>query len=249
MRKTFWRTTGLLFFGMGSVLAAGEANAAAILLNGSTPVTENFNSFDGTAATVPANFTAGGSWTFGSPGRVFTSGSSAYNSVTGWYALNDDGSTADIAIGGRTNATGGDGSLTWSITNGSGGTLPGLTLSFNVEQYTGSDSGNDLTVTWSPDNSTFGSTNLSGDTSYSIPDTNASNGLLNDPVVTPRTVYLNQPITNGSTVYLRFNWVPVSGGGRPHFGIDDVAVVGVPEPTLLASVGVAGLLLLRRSRR
>lgn len=220
---------------------------AALSLTDLNPVTENFNSFDGTASTVPTNFTTGGAFTFGTPGRTLTSGTSAYDATTGWYALNDNNSLSDIAFGGRTNATDGEGTLTVEVVNNTGMTIPGLSLNFQVEQYTDSKSGNQLDVLASLDNSAFNTTNLTGDLSTNIPGDGTGNQVFSNPTITSASVGYDTSIANGDSVYLRFFWNQISGGNRPHFGIDDFSVQVVPEPsvTLLGLLGI-GLLFRRR---
>ncbi|HYE17646.1 MAG TPA: PEP-CTERM sorting domain-containing protein [Tepidisphaeraceae bacterium] len=237
---------------VAAVLAWAPPAQAALVLTDLTTRTESFDTFDGTAATVPTDFTAGGLFTFGSPGRVLTSGTSPYNSTPGWYALNDNGSTSDVAFGARTNATNGSGTLTWAVTNGTGQPLTGLQLVFDVERYSTSGSGNRIDVTWSPDNVTYGTAGLAGDTQTTIGSGGTADTVLADPVIiADRAVALTQTIADGETVYLRFFWNPVSGGARPHFGIDNLELTAVvPEPGSLALAGGAAVaLLVRRGRR
>lgn len=220
----------------------------ALVLNDFSPVVENFNGFtDGTEASVPANFVAAhdlGATAFG--GRVLTSGSSAYNSTTGWYSLNDNDSPADFAFGARTNGGSGQGTLTFQVTNMTGATIPGISLAFNLEQYTNSLSGNRLDVLASSDGSTFNMTSLTGDTSSMIPSGGGANTVFANPTVTARSVTYGAPVANGDSISFRFSWIVTSGGNRPHYGVDDVSVAAIPEPS---AVWLCGLGLLAGVRR
>ena len=226
---------------------------AAIILTSGSPVVENFDTFtDGTLATVPAGFVPGGSFTFGSPGRVLTSGVSTYNSTTGWYSLRAGASSTDYAIGGRTNATAGDGSLTVQVTNSTGAAINGLSILFDVEQYTSAASDSTLGVLAGIDNLTFNTSALTGDTVTAIPNSGVASVVFATPTIIPASVNYTSSIAAGDSIYLRFTWNPVTGGARPHFGIDNLSIQAsaIPEPGTwaLLGLGMLGAFAVRRSK-
>ncbi len=227
-------------------LAAGHASAA-ILLNDFTTFTENFNGFRGTAETVPTNFTA-----FHQDATPFhgilTSGSSTYNAETGFYALNDNDSLSDYTFGARTNATNGFGTLTFQVTNITGATISGISFTYDFKQFTGSGGQSNLNFRGSTDGTTFSTANLSGDTTTGVTTGVAANTVFADPIVSAKTASWSSPIANGDTVSLRFEWEPVTGGVRPHFGVDNLTVTAIPEPSaaLLSALGLVALAARRR---
>ncbi len=232
------------------VIAAGHASAA-IVLTDFTTLTENFNDFnDGTAAKVPSNFVPAhdlGAGAFG--GRTLTSGPGAtYNASTGWYSLNDNDSPLDFAFGARTNATGGFGTLTFQVTNGTGAAISGITLGFDFKQFSTSAGQSDLNVKGSIDGSTFNTATISGNTTTSVTTGGTADTVFANPIVAARSVSWNSPIADGATVSLRFEWQPVTGGSRPHFGVDNVTITPVPEPgvALLGAIGLLGFAAIRR---
>jgi hypothetical protein len=233
-----------------ALLPASTSSAAIILTDGS-PVVENFDTFtDGTLAKVPSGFVPGGSFTFGSPGRVLTAGVSAYNSTTGWYSLQAGAGSTDFALGGRTNATNGDGSMTVQVTNSTGAAINGLSILFDVEQYSTANSQSTLGLLASTDNSTFNTNALTGNTVTPIPSGGTDNTVFAAPTIIPAAVNYTSTIADGESVYLRFTWNPVTGGARPHFGIDNLSIqaVPIPEPGTwsLLVLGTFGVVMARR---
>jgi hypothetical protein len=231
-------------------LAAGVASPdarAAVVLTGPGSVTQNFNTFDGTAATLPAGVVVGGTTTFNG---ILTSGTGTYNGANGFYALNDDGSPADRAIGARAPA-GSAYTITLAVTNNTGATIPGINIGYDVEQYTNGDpgtAGSTLTLTRSTDGTTFNSTGLSGNLSTTAQATQADQ-VFADPLVTPRTATYTGAVANGASVQFQFTFNPAGSGPRPHFGIDNFTASVVPEPAGLALLaGLVPFLTCRRRR-
>jgi len=229
-------------------LAAGHASAA-IVLTDFTTFTENFNGFnDGTAAKVPANFTAFHQTSPAFNGRILTSGTSPYNTATGFYSLNDNGTPTDFTFGARTNVSSGFGTLTFDVTNSTGATIPGIAFTYDFKQFSTAGGQSDLNFRGSTDGTTFNIANLSGDTTTSVTTGGSSDTVFADPIVAAKTASWSSPIANGATVSLRFEWLPVSGGFRPHFGVDNLTVTAIPEPSaaLLSAFGVLALAARRR---
>ena len=159
--RKFVASTGLL----GCVVASAvPARAAYILTSAGQTVTENFNGFQGTAATVPTNITLGGTQAATFNG-VFIDGTSAYSTANGVYAGTQSANTADNAL---TVRVPGSGTLTatFTITNNTGAALNGFRVNYNVEQYEDADIATTNTITLASDNgsgtTTFDQTRLTG---------------------------------------------------------------------------------------
>lgn len=230
---------------LAAMVAAPLAAQGAVILTNNTPYVQTFDGFAGTSATVPANFVTAGTSTFMG---ILTSGSSTYNGSNGWYALNDNGSTADRAFGSRAPA-GSTYTLTAQFTNNSGYAFTGLTITYKTEQYTGSDPNapGTITLTGSTNGTTFNTTNLTGNTSTSL-QTGSMDTVFADPLIQNRSATYTGTILNGQSVWLRFTWVPAGGGSRAIWGVDDFSVAAIPEPAALTLVGLLIPMALRRRR-
>jgi hypothetical protein len=127
---------------IGSFAFFGDARAAVMIISANGPITENFDTFAGAMATIPANFT----WTLdGAPGSAtnfergfFNPALQAYTNNNGlyalYYSLTDDQS--DIAFGTKRQPNTTPITLAWSFINQTGAALSGFNVSWDVEQYT-----------------------------------------------------------------------------------------------------------------
>ena len=106
-----------------------------------TPATENFDTFAGTIATIPANFT----WTpDGASGTntnfergLYNTATTAYNNNNGLYALlYSTNSSTDRAFGTKRQPNATPIYLTWSFVNQTGADISSFNVSWDVEQYT-----------------------------------------------------------------------------------------------------------------
>src|SRR3954462_12788638 len=85
-------------------LAFGEARAAMTITSTNSPITENFDTFAGTIATIPANFTWTPDGVAGTNKKfergLYDTATTAYNNNNGLYALlYSTNSTTDRAFG------------------------------------------------------------------------------------------------------------------------------------------------------
>jgi hypothetical protein len=247
--RTFGGLIGGGSFVVGAMLfAAPLANAAFVLTVPTTPVGSNFDTYQGSAATLPADFTVGGSTT--NYAGIFTDGVSAYTTANGLYAGTQSSNTADNAFTARvpvgTNLT-----LTYSVKNSTGSTLPGLTIKYDIEQYQDATA-TPNTISIASDNGlggAFDSTKMSGTISQNELAAGGTTTVYTTPLTVTDTATYNQAIPDGAIVQFQFTWTPGGGGNRPIFGVDNLAITGtVPEPTSLTLIGIGGLLLSRRRR-
>lgn len=238
---------------------------ATMILNSPTgTVGNNFNTYQGTLATVPSDFTVGGSQSGGYQG-FFTDGSSAYTTTNGLYAGTETPVTTDTGFAARV-PVGNNLTLTWSVKNNTGQSLPGLSLSYTEVQYQDATA-TPNTISLTSDNGSggvsFDSTHLMGNTvpngtgiSFNELQAGGTTTVYPDPLTELLTASYNQAIPNGATVEFQFTWTPGGGGNRPIFGITDLAITGlvvVPEPSSIALFLSAGACLCfaaaRRRRR
>src|SRR5436190_4875423 len=123
------------------ILGFVEARGAMIINSFNAPATENFDTFAGTVATIPANFT----WTpDGASGTntnfergLYDTATTAYNNNNGLYALLYSANSAtDRAFGTKRQPNATPSILVWRFLNQTGASIPSFNVSWDVEQYT-----------------------------------------------------------------------------------------------------------------
>jgi hypothetical protein len=199
---------------------------------------QNFNSYAGSAATMPTGWSA----TFN--GTLAYKGTNAGTTTTGGaYAF---GTSPDFSLGAVRSGSA-DPGITYigSFTNGTGATITSLTLTWNYEQYrgAGNTSGWDLTGTGALASNAIlnaqdfvGATSVSGTTSTSISFT------LTGLSIAPGAAF-------------GFSWATTDLGGADNdVGIDDFsmqAVTAVPEPHEygIAVAALLGFIIVVRRRQ
>ena len=144
--------------------AIKPARATMILLTPTGTVGNNFNSYVGTAASLPSDFTVSGSTT--NYAGIFTDGVSGYTTANGLYAGTESPVTTDTGFAARV-PVGTNLMLTWSVMNNTGEALNGLSLSYTEVQYQDATA-TPNTITLTSDDGTggptFDATNLTGNT-------------------------------------------------------------------------------------
>lgn len=209
-------TPGLLFLIPLLCAFAAQGQYAFTDLGASGSYSQNFESFDGTAGTVPANWT--NSFNDYTPGG-FYSNLGPWNSALSTYALNQDG-TGEIAFGSKVGASGGLQTLTLSCVNNiSGGTITGFEVSWDAEQY--SEAGRATTLNFS-----FSAGGTINGTTLTTATTGSPNGNLAVATVTNRSITISDlNIANGGT--FNFIWTIATGsslGDNAHMGLDNVVI-------------------------
>ena len=247
---------------VATILGFGEARAAMIINSLNTPATENFDTFAGTIATIPANFT----WTpDGAAGtntnfkrRTLDPATTAYTNNNGLYALlYSTTSSTDRAYGTKRQPNATPIPLAWSFINQTGADISAFNVSWDVEQYTQGGRPTKIDFDYNPNSTGATQAGISGTTATiaqigtptsgaNLPGGTSPGG--GAPIITSRSVAiaLATPLANGQSI--DFRWITTGNdpaGGNAHFAVDNLSVTAVPEPAsfwLLASVSaIVGL--------
>jgi hypothetical protein len=222
---------------------------AATITTLNVAVTQNFETFAGTLATLPTGFAFTGNDY--DPGGLY-SNTGAYSNNNSTHAL-VDGLTGDRAFGER-GPTSGSRFLNWTLTNGSGADISKFLVAWDVEQY--SAAGRATTVNFNyriGSSGPFITTGIVG-TTLTTATTAATAANLATVLVTNRAIELElaSALQQGQTI--TFGWSFNNGlgtGSNAHIGVDNLSVTAVPEPSSLALLGLigAGGFAVRRIRR
>src|SRR5262245_3898593 len=242
--RTLTRPSSALTYG-GGVMALG------------LPIAQDFDSIGTTAtATLPADFKADRLTTvrtvgaFAAAGTVTTQAGGAnlstsaangiYNFGSGTTATEPDRAIGFLSSSGGTQS----GNLYVQIANNTGGNLPGLLFSYDVEKYrNGSNpAGFRIQLYYSTDGTTW--TNAGDDFLTSFAADANNNGFANAPGVTVSgsNKTLNVPIPNGDNIYLAWNYSVVSGSTTTNaqaLAIDNISILSATGSTGPSGVGAA----------
>lgn len=229
-----------IFTIIGLVAASIAGANAAVVINatGTNIVTENFNSFVGSAGTVPistgfsVNDTGSTAWGYQGIGT----GSS---STGGIYAFG--ASAADYSFGflRSSNRAGG---LQFDARNSTGGAIAGLTFTFNYEQWRFANTSG-LTL------SGVGALSSVNFSLYGF--TGSATGTNGTPTSAPISITLTGlNIANGSTFGLAWTYVDQTGSDNG-IAIDNFTLSAspVPEPSTWALIGLGSAFMIWNIRR
>jgi hypothetical protein len=251
-------------------LALGKARAAVVITSTGSAMTENFDTFAGTIASIPANFT----WTpDGVPGSgtnfergFFNPALQAYNNNNGlyalYYSLTDDASDRAFGTKRQPNAT--PITLAWSFINQTGAAISNFTISWDVEQYTQGGRPTKIDFDYNANGAGATQAGIAGTTltiaqtgvpttGANLPGGTAPGG--GPPIVTSRSisVSLATPLADGQPI--DFRWITTGNdpsGGNAHFAVDNLSVtaLAVPEPSSIPLIVLAfgGWAVLQRRR-
>jgi hypothetical protein len=233
----FWMC---LSFAVG-FLDGPHARAAAILFNGS--VTENFDSFAGTAGSIPGGFSTTGTQTY----KGLDDGG---NGQGGYWSFGINSAT-DRAFGMiETSSTVTGLGLVVALNNNTGSSINRFTLGYTLEEWRDGNSGSDRQNGFALRYSTDGTTFTSAIRTDGAPVNNNQgkldgNAIANKVVVSGFDYIPASPIAPGATVYFEWQFMTVAGstGNRDGIGLDDVTITAVPEPsTWIAGVFALGVI-------
>ncbi|MEM6884684.1 MAG: PEP-CTERM sorting domain-containing protein [Verrucomicrobiota bacterium] len=231
-------------------LMAVDAKAQLAITTLSSTETIDFQSFDGSgfAATPAAGQLDSDTWDiqgFNSAGDLARGASSGGVTTGGVYSFDVGGGNNTLGFQpGGSDFTPGTATLT--IQNTTGFTVNSWNFGYDLWVFNDQGRANSFNWEWSTDNVSFNS--LSTYTSVEVADgapawNNVQNNTANG---------IAASVANNGFIYLRWAGDDVSGGGsRDEFGIDNVTVTAVPEPSSFAliSMGMGLLYLLRRKRK
>jgi hypothetical protein len=243
-----------LYFHRCAVLAAAlaanfgysETRAATMITDFNSPMTENFDTFDGTAGTIPADFTwAPDAGT--TAGGIRNTAVDPYSNNNRWYAFAFSPSPTpptDFAFGTKRQPTGVPAILTWSFVNQTGTDISEFEVAWDVEQYTRGNRLTTIDFDYDPNGAGPTQAGITGTTSTvaTIGSTVGEN--LPSPIITPRSVSiaLATPLANGQSI--DFRWLTISGATISNqnagIGVDNLSVTAIPEPSTIC---IGGLLL------
>jgi autotransporter-associated beta strand protein len=200
--------------------AVPEAKAQYLIttLNLNTAVTyENFNSFRGSAATLPST----GNWNVNSSNGLSYQGVSNGNSGTGGvYAYGVDNTDRSFGFLGS-GAAGQNMNATAQFQNTSGATITSFVLSFTGEEWRRvSGSTSQITVFYGT--TLAGTTTALGTSTWSPVNGATANGsLLSSATITADNTSFN--IANGANIFFRFAYLG-GGGTREGLSFDDLTI-------------------------
>lgn len=258
IRRVNLRYCAVLAAALAANFGYSETRAATMITAFNSPMTENFDTFDGSAGTIPANFT----WAPDpgtTAGGIHDSAVNAYSNNNRWYAfLHSTTSTTDRAFGSKRQPTGTPAILTWSFVNQTGTAISEFDVSWDVEQYTRGNRLTTIDFDYNPNGAGPTQAGITGTTSTvaAIGSTTGEN--LPSPIFTSRSVSiaLATPLANGQSI--DFRWLTISGATVSNqnagIGVDNLSVTAIiPEPStaclgglLFAMAGSARVLGRRR---
>jgi hypothetical protein len=261
--------------GLSAALASNRPARAAVVISAfNSPSTENFDTFAGTIASIPANFT----WTPDGATNTatnfergfFNTATTAYNNNNGLYALyysatNDQ---SDRAFGTKRQPNATPITLAWSFVNQTGTDISNFNVSWDVEQYTQGGRPTKIDFNYNPNGAGATQVGIIGTTLTTAQTGTPTTGALlpggtppggGPPIITSRSIAISlaTPLANGQGI--DFVWVTTGNdpsGGNAHFGLDNLSVTAiqaVPEADAACFCGlacaVAGIIRLVGSRR
>jgi hypothetical protein len=259
IERSNWFRCAVLALAVIGGLTSGEARAAMIITSTNSPITENFDTFAGTIATIPANFT----WTpDGAPGSAtnfergfFNPALQAYTNNNGlyalYYSLTDDQSDRAFGTKRQPNVT--PITLAWSFINQTGADILNFNVSWDVEQYT--QGGRPTKIDFDYDANGAGPTQVGMvGTTLTIAQTGTPTTGANlpggtppgggAPIITSRSVSISlvTPLADGQSIDFRWVTTGIEGNGaNAHFAVDNLSVtaLAVPEPSNIQMIVLA----------
>jgi hypothetical protein len=233
-----------------AILCCGEARAALIITALNSPMTENFDTFAGTIASIPANFT----WTPDGPSGTATNferglydtATTAYNNKNGLYALlYSTNSSTDRSFGTKRQPNTNPIILAWSFTNVTAANISSFNVSWDVEQYTVGGRPTTIDLDYNPNGAGATQAGIVGTSLTTATTGTPTTGALlpggtapggGPPIITSRSVSITlaTPLANGQSI--DFRWITNGNspsGANAHFAVDNLSVTAladVPEP-------------------
>lgn len=155
------------------------------------------------------------------------------------------GTALGIQPGGGTFVEFAPGTLTLKVQNSTGHILSDVQLAYQLYARNNTANASTFNFSYSLDNSTYNSVGALNYTSASTAD---ANGFVANA---KSTTLSGVNVANGGFIYLRWSSADsgAASGGRDEFALDNIQVLGVPEPTTWATISSLGLVGLAVARR
>lgn len=140
------------------------------------------------------------------------------------------------------------GTITLKITNSTGFTMTDWTLGYDLFVRNDQARSSSFNFSYSTDGTAFLATGLA-DALFAYTSTTTANALGWTKIGTP-TATISATVLNGGDFYVRWSGADVGGSGsRDEFGLDNISIATVPEPSALLFCSSIGMLAIRRRRR
>ncbi len=213
-----------------------EARAVLVISAFDSPMTESFDAFAGTNATIPQNFVFSANAATSVERNTYDS-AGAYNNNNGLYALYHTPTTgaSEFAFGTKLQP-GSTADLTWSFVNQTGSDISEFDVSWDVEQYSFGGRPTAIDFSYDPNGSGFTQAGISGTTLTTNADLGGGSGQnLSSPTNTSRSVSITlaTPLANGASIDVRWTTTGSTGSGaNAHMGVDNLSVTAtqtIPE--------------------
>eukprot|EP01035_Chromulina_nebulosa_P021643 gene21643-28007_t len=223
--------------------------SAQLSITSTSAFTENFNGIGSSAtAACPSGWKIGAATYTGAVSAVTaaagTSGTGALTGTSSGALYNfADGvtiSSTDRSLGILT-TTGfaGPRYIHLQITNNTGSTVSGFTISFDYEKYRAGTRAFNMAFESGTDGSTYGSAWTDGAHSYSA---DGANAVVNPPTTQSKSVTITGlTLTNGSSYYLRWSITGVGGSSNGQgIGVDNFSITATPACSTPTAYSVTG---------
>lgn len=247
MMKTtlLFNTRSLLFsFLLTLVSVSGWGQYSITGIGATNEYLQDFDTFRGTAATIPSNWSFSSTQNGTAANRIIYNGQTnpATSAVNGnnFYAGRASSTSSDYSVL-QKQGTSGSSTFTFTATNNTGAPITGFVISWNVEQMIlGYNRSATVNFTYQIDGGGYGSSGITGTTLYTSA-TSGSNtasssfGYVNG-TPTPYSITITGiSVPAGKTVDFRFSVTSgTEGGSNPQVGIDDFKMYATASPTCAA---------------
>lgn len=226
--------TGLL------LLVGVEGRGQHSITGGNLNYTQDFNAFAGTNLTLPVNWT----WVSGAAYGNFYNRNGVYNEAISTYGLRDNSGSGDIAFGGKFAAgSNNSNTLIFTAVNNTGSDITGFALGWNVEQYSECVDVTTISFSYSVNNTSFVTSNITGSpNSSTTTGASCSNlGSINAAII---SISINAILPAGQNIRFRFSF-DNPNSDNAHAGVDDfsmTAIVPCTPPSIQATAfGTSGI--------
>ena len=218
----------------------GKAQQSITALN--SAYNQSFDSFAGTLATQPANWTYSG--TDYTPGGYYNR-ATAYANSNSTYGLRENSTSTDVCFGAKLGSSEVN-NYDLTVVNNTGGTITSFSIVWDVEQYSQDTRPTSIDFTYNLNGGAFGTTGITGTTLTSAtvgatPTTNLAAVAVTNRSITITGISLGA----GQNAVFRYTFKGNNGAGaNGHIGIDNFALTATggaaTAPTIATGNPTAG---------